>query len=342
MKAIVARQWGEPSGLEYADVAEPAPGPGEVLIDVRAIGCNFPDILIVQGKYQRRPPLPFSPGCEVAGVVRATGPGVDGVAAGQRVFAIVDWGAYAEAVAVDARHVYALPNALSFEEGAAFGLVYQTAYCALVHRAGLRAGETLLVHAAAGGVGLAAVQIGKALGARIIATAGAPEKLEVARAAGADVPVDYRIEDWVERVKAETGGAGADVIFDPVGGDTFDGSTRCINFEGRLLVIGFAGGRIADVATNRVLLKNIAVVGVHWGLYRQRDPALVRRWMAALLELVGAGKLRPVISRSFPLQEAARALDFIASRRSYGKVVLVPDGAPPSPLGRTGSAPLAR
>lgn len=329
MKAMLARAWGEPSTLEYAEVPEPAPGQGEVLVDVRAIGCNFPDILIVQGRYQKRPPLPFSPGCEVAGVVRAVGagaagPGVTHCGVGQRVFALMNWGAYAEAVAVPASSVHALPDALSFEEGAAFGLVYQTAWAALVHRARLRAGETLLVHGAAGGVGLAAVQLGKALGARVIAAAGSPEKLEVARAWGADALVNYRAGDWVERVKGLTGGAGADVIYDPVGGDVFDGSTKCIAFEGRLLPIGFTGGRIADVATNRILLKNISIVGVYWGLYQERDPALVRRWMADLLARVQAGALKPVIYKSFPLREAAQALAAIAARESYGKVVLVP------------------
>jgi NADPH2:quinone reductase len=324
MKAMLARSWGEPSTLDYADVPVAEPGENQVRIAVRAIGCNFPDILIVQGKYQKRPPLPFSPGCEVAGVVTDVGPGVAGLTPGDRVFALMSWGAYAESVVVPASHVYTLPPALTFEEGAAFGLVYQTSYCALVHRASLRRGETLLVHAAAGGVGLAAVQIGKALGARVVATVGSPEKLAVARAAGADVLIDYRAADWVERVKAETAGAGADVIYDPVGGDTFDGSTRCISFEGRLLVVGFAGGRIAAVATNRILLKNISIVGVHWGLYNERDPARVRGWMTELTSMVQAGSLRPVVFKTYPLREAAQALAAIASRESYGKVVLVP------------------
>jgi NADPH2:quinone reductase len=324
VKAMLARAWGEPSTLEYADVPAPVPGPGEVAVDVRAIGCNFPDILIVQGKYQKRPPLPFSPGAEVAGVVSAVGRDVIGIVAGQRVYALTSGGGYAETVVVPAARVYPLPAPMTFEQGAAFGLVYGTSYGALVHRAGLRAGETLLVHAAAGGVGLAAVQIGKVLGARVLATAGSPEKLEVARAAGADVVIDYREADWVERVKAETGGAGADVIYDPVGGDVFDGSTRCIAFEGRILVIGFTSGRIADVATNRILLKNVSIVGVHWGLYSERNPGLVRACMAELHALAEAGKIAPVVFKTFPLREAAQALAAIASRESYGKVVLIP------------------
>jgi NADPH2:quinone reductase len=192
-----------------------------------------------------------------------------------------------------------------------------------VHRAGLRAGEWLLVHGAAGGVGLAAVQIGHALGARVIATAGTAEKLDVARQAGADVLVNYRTEDWVARVKEVTGG-GADVIYDPVGGDVFDGSSKCIAFEGRLLVIGFAGGRIPEIAANRILLKNISVVGVHWGLYQERGSPLVDRWMADLLALVERGMLRPVVWKTFPLAQAAQALAAIAARESYGKVVLHP------------------
>jgi NADPH:quinone reductase len=324
MKVMLARAWGDPSTLEYADAPTPRPNAGEVLIEVRAIGCNFPDILIVAGKYQYRPELPFSPGCEVAGIVRGIGAGVTQVGLGERVFATMAWGAYAEVVAVDQRHVYALPDFMTFEEAAVFGLAYQTAWCALVHRAGLRRGETLLVHAAAGGIGLAAVQLGRALGARVIATAGTAAKLDVARANGADVCIDYRTDGWVERVSHATDGAGADVIFDPVGGDVFDGSTRCIAFEGRLLVVGFAGGRIPDVAGNRVLLKNVSVVGVHWGLYRQRDATRVRRWMVELLKLAEARQLTPVIWRSFPLERAAQALEAIATRESHGKVVLFP------------------
>src|SRR5262245_31913967 len=319
MKAMVARAWGEPSSLVYADVTEPTPGSGEVLIDVRAVGCNFPDILIVQGKYQTKPPLPFSPGHEVAGVVRAVGSGVSELAVGQRVFALLKWGGYAEQAVAPVARTHALPDGMTFEEGAAFGLVYQTSWSALTHRTRVRPGETLLVHGAAGGVGLSAVQIGKVLGARVLATAGSTEKLEVARAAGADVLINYRTEDWVEAVRTETSGCGADVVYDPVGGDVFDGSTRCIAFEGRLLVIGFAGGRIAEAATNRVLLKNI---DVHWGLYNERDPAAVKRWMSDLLALVADGRLRPVIFKTYPLRDAAQALAAIASRESYGKVVL--------------------
>jgi NADPH2:quinone reductase len=324
MKAMVATRWGEPSELEYTDVPDPRPGPGQVLVETRAIGCNFPDILMIQGKYQVKPPPPFSPGHEIAGVVRSVGPGVTAVRPGQRVIANLEWGGYAERAVVTAERVYPIPDAMPFDHAAAFFVVYQTGYSALVRRAALQPGEWLLVHGAAGGVGLAAVQLGKALGARVIATAGTPEKLEVARQSGADVLVDYRTEDWIERVKAVTGGEGADVIYDPVGGDVFDGSTKCIAFEGRLLTIGFAGGRIPTVAVNRLLLKNISVVGVHWGYYQRRGSPLVQEWMDALLKLYGQDRIHPVIYRTYPLREAADALRALAARESYGKVVLSP------------------
>ena len=321
---MIATQWGEPSEMQYAEVADPTPGPGQVLIDVKAIGCNFPDILIVQGKYQMKPPLPFSPGLEVAGVVLAVGADVTRLRPGQRVFAMIELGAYAERAVADGTRVFAIPDAMSFEEAAAFALVNQTSYSALVHRAQMQPGEWLLVHAAAGGVGLAAVQIGKALGARVIATAGSAAKLEIARQSGADVLVDYRTEDWVERVKRVTDGHGADVIYDPVGGDVFDGSSKCIAFEGRLLVVGFAGGRIPSIAANRILLKNMSVVGVHWGMYQTLGSPLVDQWMSALLTMHGKGQIWPVIYKTYPLADAAKALAAIAARESYGKVVLIP------------------
>jgi NADPH2:quinone reductase len=324
MKAMVATRWGEPSDLEYLDVPDPEPGPGEVLIETRAVGCNFPDILMIQGKYQVKPLHPFSPGHEIAGVVRAVGSGVTHVRPGQRVIANLEWGGYAERAVAAAERVHPIPDGMPFDQAAAFFVVYQTGYSALVRRAALQPGEWLLVHGAAGGVGLAAVQLGKALGARVIATAGTPDKLEVARQSGADILIDYRTEDWVERVKSVTGGEGADVIYDPVGGDVFDGSTKCLAFEGRLLTIGFAGGRIPTVAVNRLLLKNISVVGVHWGYYQRRGSPLVQEWTDALLKLYGEGWIRPVIYRAYPLPEAAAALRALASRESYGKVVLVP------------------
>jgi NADPH2:quinone reductase len=324
MKAMVATRWGEPSELQYLDVPDPSPGPGQVLIETRAIGCNFPDILMVQGKYQVKPPHPFSPGHEIAGLVRAVGTGVTRVHPGQRVLASLEWGGYAERAVTATERVHPIPDAMPFDHAAAFYVAYQTSYAALVRRAALQPGEWLLVHGAAGGVGLSAVQIGKALGARVIATAGSKEKLEIARQSGADVLIDYRTEDWVERVKSATGGEGADVIYDPVGGDVFDNSTKCIAFEGRILTIGFAGGRIPTLAINRVLLKNFSVVGLHWGYYQRRGSPLVQEWMEALLKLYGEGRIRPVIYRVYPLRDAPAALAALSSRESYGKVVLAP------------------
>jgi NADPH2:quinone reductase len=324
MHAMVMRDWGDPRDLQFMELPDPEPGPGQVAIDVRAIGCNFFDVLMVQGKYQVRPPLPFSPGGEIAGVVRAVGPDVQSLATGDRVSALLGWGGYTEVAVAPVATVVHLPDAMSFEHAAGFGIVYQTSYFGLVYRANLQAGETLLVHAAAGGVGLAAVQIGRALGARVLATAGSAEKCAVATAHGAEDAYDYSTPDWVDRVKAATGGRGADVIYDSVGGDIFDLSTKCIAFGGRLLVVGFASGRIPTVQVNRILLKNIAVVGLHWGAYRQHDPAKIGAAAGALFELYGRGAVRPVISATYPLREAAAALDDIASRRSVGKVLLIP------------------
>jgi NADPH:quinone reductase len=324
MRALIATDWGEPKDLRLVEIADPEPNAGQVAIDVRAIGCNFFDILMVEGKYQVRPPLPFSPGGEIAGTVRSVGAAVKHVRPGDRVFALLGWGGYASVALAPGDGVVRMPEAMSFEHGAGFGIVYQTAYFALVHRAALRVGETLLVHAAAGGVGLAAVQIGRALGARVLATAGSAEKLAVAREHGAEEAFDYTTVDWVERVKASTGGRGADVIYDPVGGDVFDLSTKVIAFGGRLLVIGFASGKIPSIQVNRVLLKNISIVGLHWGAYRAHDPQKIGEATSELFALYEKGAIRPVISSVRPLAEAAAALEEIASRRSVGKVLLVP------------------
>jgi NADPH2:quinone reductase len=324
MQAMVMKALGEPRDLELVSAPDPEPGPGEITIDVRAVGCNFFDILLCRGTYQVKPPLPFSPGAEVAGCVRAVGPGVTGFAPGERVFAMLGFGGYATVAVVRAEGAAHLPDAMPFEHAAAFGIVYQTAYFGLVHRAALERGETLLVHAAAGGVGLAAVQIGRALGARVLATAGSAAKCAVAREHGAAAAFEYGSPQWVEAVRETTGGRGADVVFDPVGGDVFDLSTKCIAFCGRLLVIGFASGRIPTIEANRILLKNIAVVGLHWGAYRAHDAALVRDTQRALFAMYERGQLRPVVSSIHPLRDAAAALDEIGSRRNVGKVVLLP------------------
>jgi NADPH2:quinone reductase len=324
MRAVVVDRWMEPSDLAVREAPDPVPRPGEVVVDVRAAGCNFFDILLVQGRYQVKPAFPFVPGGEVAGVVREVGAGVTGFAPGDRVLAAVPMGGYAERIALPAAFAHRMPEEMSFEEGAALPIVYPTSYAGLVFRAALQRGETLLVHAAAGGVGLAAVQIGKALGARVIATAGGVEKLHVALEAGADVGIDYSEEDFVERVKEFTGGRGADVIYDSVGGDVFDRSLKCIAWNGRLLVIGFASGTIPTVAANRILLKNVSVVGLHWGAYAKHEPERVPETFAALFRLYAEKQIRPVIYRSYPLEEAADALAALGSRKTHGKVVLRP------------------
>jgi NADPH2:quinone reductase len=324
MRAIVVDRWMEPEALAVHEIDEPAVAPGTLLVDVRAAGCNFFDILMARGQYQVRPPFPFVPGAELAGVVRAVGEGVDAFSPGDRVLAAPGLGAFAERALVPARAAWRMPDAMPFAEGAAFPIVYPTSYAGLVFRAGLRRGETLLVHAAAGGVGLAAVQIGKSLGARVIATAGGAEKLEVARRAGADVALDYRDAGWVEAVREATSGRGADVVYDSVGGDVTDASLRCIAWNGRLLVIGFASGQIPSVKLNRVLLKNIALVGLHWGAHAQHEPARVGETFAALFALYRTGAVRPLVYRAYPLAELPAALAALGGRRSWGKIVVTP------------------
>lgn len=324
MRAIVVDRWMEPSELAVREVPDPVVGAGQLGVDVKAAGCNFFDILIVKGQYQVKPPFPFIPGGEIAGVVTEVGPGVEGFAVGDRILAAAPMGGYAERIAIPAAFAHRMPDAMSFEEGCGLPIVYPTSYAGLVFRANLQAGEWLLVHAAAGGVGLAAVQIGKALGAKVIATAGGPDKVKIALEAGADFGIDYNAEDFVERVKEITQGHGADVIYDSVGGDVFDKSMKCIAWNGRLLVIGFAGGRIPSVAANRILLKNVAVTGLHWGAYAKNEPQRIPETFAALFRLYEEKKIRPVVYQGYPLAEAAAALAALGSRKTHGKVVLVP------------------
>jgi len=316
----------DPSELRAIEVPSPAVGPGQVRVLVHSAGCNFFDILMVQGRYQVRPPFPFVPGAELAGVVTEVGPGVTALAVGDRVLASAGMGAFATEAVVPASACHRMPATMSFDEGAALPIVYPTSYAALVFRAALAPGEWLLVHAAAGGVGLAAVQIGKALGARVIATAGGEEKLEIARRAGADAAFDYRTDSWVEKVKEATGGHGADVIYDPVGGDVTDQSLRCIAWNGRHLVIGFASGRIPEVKLNRVLLKNISIVGLHWGAHAIHEPARIPETFARLFELHSSGRIAPeIFPQRFGLDELPEALAALGSRRTWGKVVVAPN-----------------
>lgn len=324
MRAVVVDRWMEPSELRVSHTHAPELWPGTLAVDVKAAGCNFFDLLMCRGQYQVKPPFPFIPGAEAAGVVAEVAGDVRGFAPGDRVLLSTQLGAFSERVVASPKAAWKMPAGMSFEEGAAFPIVYPTSYVALVLRAQLRAGEWLLVHAAAGGVGIAAVQIGRALGARVIATAGGADKLEVARAAGAEVVIDYQREDFVARVKEVTGGKGADVIYDSVGGDIFDQSLKCIAWNGRLLVIGFAGGRIPEVKANRILLKNIAVVGLHWGAYAQHEPARIAETFEALFRLYEEGKIRPVIFKTYPLEELPEALAALGSRQTFGKVVVTP------------------
>ena len=328
MKAWVVRRLGGPETMQFEDVDASAPADGMVRIAIRASAINYFDALMVAGTYQTKPELPFVPGVEISGEVESA-PAATAFKKGDRVTALLDSGGltrggYAELADAAPATVHRLPDAMPFDDGAAFTLIYQTAWFGLHRRANLQPGETLLVHAGAGGVGSAAIQLGKAAGATVIATAGSDEKTAVCTSLGADHVINYKTQDFSEEVKTITGGRGADVVFDPVGGDVFDGSTRCIAFEGRLLLIGFTSGRIAEVAANRVLLKNISVVGVHWGLYRQREPTMVRRWMVELLNLAEAGQLKPIVWKTFPLRRAPQALAAIAARESHGKVVVIP------------------
>lgn len=324
MRAVVVDRWMEPRDLRVSEIADPELRPGCLELEVRAAGCNFFDILMVKGQYQVKPAFPFVPGAEVAGVVGRIGEGVEGFSPGDRVLATAGLGGFAERAVVPAAGSSVLPRAMSFEEGAALPIIYPTSYAGLVYRADLQPGEDLLVHAAAGGVGLAAVQIGKALGARVIATAGSPEKLTVARQNGADDTIDYLEEDFVERVMALTSGKGADVIYDSVGGDVFDRSFKCIAWNGRLVVIGFASGTIPTVKANRILLKNIAVTGLHWGAHAGKEPEKIPQTMQALFRLYDEGKIKPVIYKSYSLEELPTALADLGGRKTYGKVIVAP------------------
>ena len=314
--------WGEPGDLRLTECDDLIAGEGEVVIDVRAVGCNFADILMVQGKYQTKPAFPFAPGSEVAGVVHAVGPGVTTRRIGERVLATVGHGAYATQVRARESQVFAIPDAMPFEEAAAFTVIYHTSYFALVYRAPVRPGQTVLVHGAAGGVGLSAVQIAKALGARVLAMAGSADKRAFVAAQGADAVFDSRDPAWVSEVLRATDGRGADHVYDPVGGEVFELSLKCIAFSGSLHVIGFASGTIPSIAMNRVMLKNIALVGLHWPAYREREPDKIPAAMHALFEMYARGQLQVVIGARFSLADAPRALGEISQRRIQGKVVL--------------------
>lgn len=324
MRAVVCRQWGGPEKLGVEDVPSPILRDGAVRIKVHAAGVNFADLLLIAGQYQEKPAFPFTPGAEAAGVVIEVGAGVTGLKIGDRVMALAGLGAFAEEAVVDAQRVLPIPTAMEFASAAAFPVAYGTSHGALEWRARLQSGEWLLVTGAAGGVGLTAVEIGKAMGARVIACAGSAEKLAIAQEHGADHLIDYSKEDLRERVKAITGGRGADVIYDPVGGDAFDASLRSIAWGGRIIIIGFAAGRVSQIPANVVLVKNIDVIGFYWGSYQAHNPELLHGSFAQLFRWFQQGKLRPHVSHRLPLDQAAEALSLLQQRRSTGKVALIP------------------
>lgn len=324
MRAIQCVEWGDPDKLVLAELPLPQPQPGEIRICVGAAGVNFPDGLIIQRKYQVQPELPFIPGTEVAGRVDAVGEGVTDVRAGERVVAFVGVGGFAEAVCVPASQVVTLPEHISDQVAAAFTLTYATAHHALIDRAQLKSRETLLVLGAGGGVGLAAIQIGKLIGARVIAAASTDEKLAAAHRAGADDLVNYSTLDLRDSVKTITAGKGVDVIFDPVGGAYTEAALRAIAWRGRLLVIGFANGEIPRIPANLLLIKGASAVGVFWGDFARREPAANRMLMSSLFGWLAQGRLQPQVAAAYPLAQTAEAIATVMQRRAVGKLVVTP------------------
>jgi len=322
MRAVIAREFGPIDTLAVAEVPPPAIRQGTVRVVVHAIGVNFADILIVQGKYQEKPPLPFSPGFEIAGVVTELGAGVADIAVGTRIMGLLDHGAYAEEAVLPRERVFPIPDVMDFATAAGFPVAYGTSHGALEWRGRLKRGETLLVLGAAGGVGLTAVEIGKAMGATVIAVAGGAAKLAIAKRQGADHLIDHSSEDLRTRIKEITGGRGPDVVYDPVGGDAFDQCLRAIAWEGRLIVIGFASGRIPQIPANLALVKNCDIIGFYWGSYRAKEPQRVRRSFETMFGWFAAGQLHPHISHQLDLAEAAKAMTLLVERKAIGKVVL--------------------
>lgn len=327
MRAWQAHRLGEPAEvLTLNDVEVPRPAAGQLLVRVRAAALNFPDVLLCRGQYQIRPPLPFTPGVELCGDVIELGAEVNGVRVGDRVIGTpaLPTGALAEFALMDATEAHPAPASLDDPAAAALHIAYQTGWFGLHRRARLQPGETLLVHAAAGGVGSAAVQLGRAAGARVIAVVGGADKAEVAKQLGADVVIDRREQDFVAVVKDVTGGRGADVVFDPVGGDAYTGSARCVAFEGRILVVGFAGGAVPAPPLNHALVKNYSIVGLHWGLYRQYDPASVAAAHRELCALADAGVVAPLIGGRLALDDAVDGLTRLGAGETVGRLVVQP------------------
>jgi len=326
MRAMVMQAFGAPETAVLRELPMPIPGPGEVLVRTRAAGVNYPDLLVVEGKYQHKPPLPFTPGKELAGEVAALGEGVTALAVGDRVMVQVEYGAFAEAVIARPEQCFRLPDAMPYADAAAMGLVYQTAWFALIDRARLQAGETVLVNGATGGVGLAAIQLVKALGGAALAGVTTMAKADAARKAGADQVIDLSGDDLRnslrDQVYAVTEGRGVGVCIDPLGGDPFDAAMRALAWRGRMVVVGFAAGRIPVIKANYLLVKNIEVSGLQWSDYRDRTPGRMAEAQAAIFRLYGEGKLSANVTERFPLDRMAEALAVIRDRKVVGKVVL--------------------
>ena len=322
MKAYVCREFGPVESHKVEEIEDPRAEAGQVVVDVKAAGVSFPDVLIVQGKYQFQPPFPFSPGGEIAGVISEVGEGVVDWKIGDRVIAMTGNGGIAEKVVAFEMTLMPLPETMDFKDGAAFPLNYGTTYHALKQRGQLQAGETLLVTGAGGGVGTTAIEIGKAMGARVIAAASTDEKLEIAKNLGADEVINYSDGELKEKVKALTDGLGADVIYDPIGGDIFLQCMRCVNWKGRVLVIGFASGPILEVPTNLALLKGCSIVGVFWGRFTGAEPEENSKNFDELFALHAEGKLKPQITKSYSLDDAAEAISSLENRKATGKVVI--------------------
>ena len=324
MRAIVAHAIGAPEDLKIEEMPDPAPGPGEVLVDMKATAVNFPDLLVIEGKYQIIPPHPFVPGKEGAGTVASVGAGVDGLSVGDRVMVQAEWGTYAEKLVLPADHCFPMPDGMGFEEAAAIGIAYQTAHFALVARAGVRKGERVLVTAATGSVGIAALQLAKAFGCTVLAGVTTMSKADVALENGADHIVDLTVENLRDSIRTQVKEAcgTVDVVLESVGGEVFDGAIRALDFDGRAVIVGFTSGEIASFRTNYALLKVISVTGVNWAAYRDRDPEWVRRVQRELFDLHGEGRIAIPVQAVLPMTEYVKAFDVIRGRQVRGKVIL--------------------